>query len=506
MIKVCTAEMMREIDRKAGEIGGVPSIVLMENAGIACVEKLKRLGLEGKRVAVFCGKGNNGGDGFVIARHLLNTGTETEIFLTCGRDFKGDALINYNILKNMNAPIYEISAEEDLKYKILSFDIVVDAIFGTGISGEISGAAKNAIEGINSYAEAVLSADIPSGVNADDGSIAGVAVKADYTVTFGAYKKGMLLFTGADYCGKIEVAGISIPEYIYDDINTNIIDEKSVSDLMPKRADNSHKGSYGKLLIIGGSAGMTGAAAMAAEAALKCGAGLVSVAVPKSLNEVLEVKLTEAMTIPAEDKNGAFTADAAEVLIQSAKNADAVVFGPGIGRGADIKIILEALLEKTDMPIIIDADGLYALAQNTELLKKHGKRLILTPHEGEFARLSGKSLQEIQKNRFELSTEFCKEFNTTLVLKGAKTIVTAPDLKQYTNIAGNNGMATAGSGDVLAGMIGAFSARVKNTDASAVLGVHFHSMAGDAAADTVGKNSLTATDIISSIHLILPVE
>lgn len=504
MIKICTAERMRKIDRDAVEIVGIPSIVLMENAGMACVKKLNELGLAGRRVAVFCGKGNNGGDGFVIARHLLEMGIETEVFLVCGKDFKGDALVNYNILEKMNIPMSEISAEEDLRYKIKSFDIVVDAIFGTGISGGISGAAKNAIESINRYAETVLSVDIPSGVNADNGEIAGVAVKADYTVTFCAYKRGMLLFPSADFCGKTEVAGISIPEYIYGDINTNVIDKNLALSVMPKRVDNSHKGSYGKVLIIGGSAGMTGAPVMAAEAALKCGVGLVSVAIPESLNGILEEKLTEAMTIPMTDKDGAFSAEAVDDIIKSAKNADAVVFCPGIGRGTDIVTILEALLENTSLPVIVDADGLYALAKKPDCLKKHGKKLILTPHEGEFLRLAGKAVS--QKNRFDISAEFCREFNTTLVLKGNKTIVTAQDSKQYTNIAGNNGMATAGSGDVLAGMIGAFSARGKNPEESAMLGVYCHSLAGDAAAETVGRDSLTATDIISSIHLILPVE
>ncbi len=501
MTKVTTAAEMREADRMASERGGVPGIVLMENAGIACVKKLTELGLSGRRVAVFCGKGNNGGDGFVIARHLLNMGIETEVFLVSGRSFKGDALVNFNILEGMGAEIAEISTEENLKYKILSFDIVVDAIFGTGISGEVSGAARVAIEAINQYAGCVLSVDIPSGINADTGKVSGVAVRADYTVTLAAYKRGLLLFPGADYCGRVEVAGISIPEYILSDINTNIIDKKLAASLMPKRADNTHKGSYGKVLVIGGSKGMTGAPAMAAEAALRCGAGLVSVLIPSSLNPIMEVKLTEAMTIPAADRDGEFITDAAEEIIKRAELSDAVIFGPGIGRGKAIGEILERLLDNTNVPVVVDADGLFALAGNSGLLKRHGKKLILTPHEAEFARFGIGA-----GNRFEASEAFCREFGATLVLKGAKTIVTTPELKQYINIIGNNGMATAGSGDVLAGVIGAFLARKKLCMDAAVLGVYCHSAAGDAAAKRVGRDALVATDIIDAIHLILPVE
>lgn len=506
MLKACSAEDMRKTDRAASERGGIPSIVLMENAGIACVRRLEELGLCGKRVGIFCGKGNNGGDGFVIARHLINKGVETEIFTVCGNDYSGDALTNYNILRNMGVEISVIDEKEDLKYKILSFDIIVDAIFGTGISGEIRGTAKNVITAINRYAKFVLSVDIPSGVNADDGSLAGVAVKADETVTFCAYKYGMLLFPGADYCGKVRVEGISIPEYITAELNTNVTDRAYAEKIMPKRTNDSHKGSYGKVVIIGGSVGMTGAPTMAAEAAVRSGAGLVSVAVPKSLNGILEVKLTEAMTLPMPEDDGHFSKDAEAKILEAIKGADTVVFGPGIGRSADAGEILAAVLDNSDMPIIADADGLYALAERLELLERHGERLILTPHEAEFSRLCKKSIEEVHRNRIGLSADFCKKYKTTLVLKGAKTVVTAPDLTQYINITGNSGMATGGSGDVLSGMIGAFSARgMKNTDA-AVLGVYCHGLAGDAAAERIGKDSLAATDIISAIHLILPVE
>lgn len=505
-MKACYTHEMRAIDKAAEELGGIPGIVLMENAGIACVKRLEDIGLNGKRVAVFCGKGNNGGDGFVIARHLINKGIDTSVFLVCASEFSGDALVNYEILSKMGADISEILDDDNLKDRIRGYDIVVDAVFGTGIRGKISGIAESVIEAINSYAKFVLSVDIPSGVNGDDGSIAGVCVKADVTVTFGAYKIGMLSFPGADFTGRVFVENISIPEYIMEHININVIDKTLAKRLMPKRYDNSHKGNYGKVFIVGGSRGMTGAPAMSAEAALKCGCGLVSVGVAESLNNIMEVKLTEAMTYPLSEENGNLTLAAAAQIIDKAEECDVLIFGPGIGRAPEITDILREILRNVKIPVIIDADGLYALSKDMDMLSECSCDLIFTPHEMEFSRISGYSLEEIQKNRLKLAEQFCSEYGVTLILKGSKTIVTAPDAKQYINITGNNGMATGGSGDVLAGMAGAFIARGCRDWEAAVLGVYCHGLAGDAAAERFGKDSLTASDIISAIHLILPVE
>ncbi len=504
-MKVCSTAQMREIDRAAAELGGIPGIVLMENAAISCI---KHMGddLSEKKVAVFCGKGNNGGDGFAIARHLLNMGVETAVFLVCGSEFSGDALTNYEILSKMGADISEIFDDDCLKYKIMSCDIAVDAIFGTGVRGEVTGVAAEVIDSLNKYAKFVISVDIPSGVNGDDGSIAGVAVKADRTVTFGAYKLGMLCFPGADYIGEVFAEKISIPDYIMNDIDINVTDEAFARSVMPKRHSDTHKGDYGKLFIAGGAKGLTGAPSMAAEAALRCGCGLVSVGVPASLNGVLEVKLTEAMTLPLPDSGGNLTEEATEAIVQKALQSDALVFGPGIGRTDAIVKILRAVLKKSQVPVLIDADGLFALAKDMDMLSECGCNLVLTPHEAEFARLSGYTIKEIKKDRCGLSRRFATEFGVTLVLKGAKTIVTAPDGTQYINITGNSGMATGGSGDVLSGIIGAFLARgCKECDAAA-LGVYCHARAGDKAAETVGEDSLIPSDIISAIHLILPVE
>lgn len=505
-MKVCFVREMRDIDKAAEQIGGIPSIVLMENAAVSCVQRILSLKLSLKRAAVFCGKGNNGGDGFAIARHFINRGIGTDVYLVCGGEFSGDALINYDILSKMGANIYELGENEDLKHKIMSCDVVVDAIFGSGLHGEITGIANDCIEQINKYSEFTFSVDIPSGINGDSGEVAGIAVKAYATSTFAAYKVGMLEYPGADYCGRVYVENISIPNYLLEHININIPDNDFVSKIMPKRTNDSHKGDYGKLLIVGASVGMTGAVALAAKAAQKCGVGLITAAIPEELNPILEVKLTEPMTYPLKSRDGAICHGAIEQIKEKMEQSDALLFGPGIGRGDEIVEILREILKSSKIPIILDADGLYALSKDMDMLSHCGCDLIFTPHEMEFSRISGHILEEIHKNRIALSEKFSSEFGVTLVLKGAKTIITAPDGKQYINALGNNGMATGGSGDVLAGMIAAFCARGVHDADAAVLGTYFHSAAADMAAEAVGKNALTPSDIINSIHLILPVE
>jgi len=311
-MKVCTAAQMREIDRRAIEIGSIPGIVLMENAAHACVREIENLAP--KQVGIFCGKGNNGGDGFAIARLLFTKGYTVEVFLVCGNDFSNDASINYDIIEKMNIKITEITDSSHLEYYISRQDLVVDAIFGTGIHGEISGTALEVIQSINLYAKKVLSIDIPSGVNSDNGEVIPTAVKADITVTFAAYKRGLLLYPGADFVGKIIFSDISIPDYIINscNIDINIIEKRFLSEIFPKRYNNSQKGDYGKVFITGGSAGMTGAVVLSANAAVACGAGLVTVGIPQSLNPICEVKLTEPMTLPLPEESAALCPEAFE--------------------------------------------------------------------------------------------------------------------------------------------------------------------------------------------------
>lgn len=499
-MKACTSAQMRLIDKSASEFGGIPSIVLMENAAIACVNEITKLGSIGSAV-IFCGKGNNGGDGFAVARHLFNKGIKVTVYLVCGSDFSGDALINYEIISRMGINIIELNDTDLLNLYISNSDITVDAIFGTGIHGEITGLAADVIEEINNHSKFTLSIDIPSGINADTGEICGLCVNADVTVTFAAYKTGLLMFPGADHTGKIVVADISIPEYIINNmnINVNVSDKRLVKELLPKRRKNTHKGDYGKILIIGGSAGMTGACVMSANAALKSGAGLVTAAVCDKLNPIFEEKLTEPMSIPLPSSDGHLDRSCISKLTSIINSYDVCLFGPGLGRSGDIGEILSALLRVSEIPMIIDADGLYALAKNPSMLEECSCNLILTPHEMEASRLFGCSVDYIAADRLGTSLGYASQNSVTLILKGAHTIVTSPAGEQYININGNNGMACGGSGDVLAGMTAAFAARCHDETSAAVLSVYLHAAAGDLAAKKYGEASMTPTDMLDCI-------
>lgn len=498
-MKVCTCEQMRKIDADTEKIGGIPSIVLMENAAMACVRELEKIGIVGKRIAVFCGKGNNGGDGFAIARHLSNMGAKVCVYLVCGNEYKGDALINYEIIKRMGIKIVD-SEDINPEYAVMA-DIIVDAIFGTGVRGEISSLPYDVISAVNNSGAYTLSVDIPSGANGNTGEVCGICVKADKTVTFGAYKCGMLMFPACDYNGEVVVSGISIPENIIDSqgIKINVTDKITAKNMMPKRCENSHKGDYGKVLIIGGSKGMTGAPTLSAQSALASGAGLVTVGIPESLNEIMEIKLTEAMTVPLKDKNGSLTLESIDEIKDRIKKCDAVLFGPGIGREEHIRHILSEILKSSDIPVIIDADGLNALSGDMSILNDAKCEVILTPHTVEMSRMTNISPEKIEGDRIGVSSAFVREYKVTLVLKGHHTIVTGLDGVQYINITGNSGMATGGSGDVLAGMIAAFAARGLSPTDAASLAVYLHGAAGDIARDRVGADSMLAHSITDNI-------
>ena len=496
MIKhVCTASQMRNIDKIASLKFNIPSIVLMENAALACVREIFKY----DSFTVICGKGNNGGDGLAIARHLINMGKAVKIYLVLGDNFSGDALINYNILKSMSVSFSTDFSELETDLRLS--DCTVDALFGTGIHGEITGTARDVIEKINSCAKYVLSVDVPSGVNSDTGET-DIAVKADKTVTFAAYKRGLLLFPGADYTGKIIVSDISIPEQAFEleEVRIKALTEEYLIGIMPKRCANSQKGDYGKILVIGGSVGMAGAVIMACEAAFRTGAGIVTACVPSEINDIVQTSLAQAMTFPVN-----FEKDT-EKIIEKMSGFDAVLFGNGIGRDEWVQELLKKILENAAVPVVIDADGLFALAGDTEILKKCKSDVILTPHAMEMARLIGKDVQTVENDRFSVAGSFVSEYRLTLVLKGNHSIITAPDGEQSVNMTGNAGMATAGSGDVLAGMTAALAARKLSPYNAAELAVYLHGAAGDTAKIFWKEDSLTARDIITCISQKLPVE
>ena len=494
---------MRAVDKAASEIGGIPSIVLMENAAIACVNELKKdFGeLTGKRIAVFCGKGNNGGDGFAIARHLHNMDAEVSVYLVCGNEFKGDAKINFDIIKKMNVNIDVVSDTENLKYIIRSNDIIIDAIYGTGIHGTVGGISYDVINEINENSKYTMAVDVPSGINSDSGEICGICIRADKTVTFAAYKVGMLMFPAADYTGKVTVADISIPDYILEgqSININVTDEEFVRANFPVRENNSQKGDYGKVLVIAGSVGMTGAAYLSSQSAVTAGSGLVTLAIPAGLNGAMEAKTTEVMTLPVEDINGHISSDAAEKILERTDMADAVLIGPGLGRSSDAARVLKSVLSHSKVPVIIDADGINAASRDMDILSDCTCPVIFTPHAVEMSRLTGLDRDYIEENRLVASKEFAEEYGVTVILKGHHTIVTASDGEQYINITGNPGLATGGSGDVLAGITASLAARGINETAAAAMAVYIHGKAGDIAKDKYGMESVTASLVMESI-------
>ena len=510
-MKICTAQEMRKLDRAAEELGGIPGLLLMENAALACVQEiLKRAP---KSVGIFCGKGNNGGDGLAIARHLTNRGIETTVYFVCGTAYQRDALVNYEIYTNMGGKCVELTGQTFFEYHNIRHDLLVDAIFGTGISGAVHGIAAEVIEELNRLPIPVLSVDIPSGVSADDGSVGTVAVRADVTVTLAAYKRGLLLYPGADYAGEVILADISIPEYIMNQQNVTVelLDHAAAESIMPKRTAYSQKGDYGKVLIIGGSEGMSGAVCLAAQAALKCGAGLVLAGVPKNINPILEQKLTEPMTLALPETDGRLSGAAIPEILEKLSWCDAVLIGPGMGQSEETAEILAAVLSHAAVPVVLDADALNLLSRHMEYLDTCSAGIVLTPHSVEFSRISGWTLSEIEASRLTVSETFAQEHGVTLVLKGPHTIITAPDGGQKINLTGNSGMASGGSGDVLAGMTAAFLARGLQEKDAAALAVYLHGAAGDFAAKKLGEDSMSAVDLISEIpaaikNLILPVE
>lgn len=496
MYRICSADQMRQADKNCIERTGIPGIILMENAAARCVDCIVAdwNDISGKSVACFCGKGNNGGDGLAIARLLSRMGAKVTVFLTHGDSYRGDAAINREIISHMNCTICHVP--DNIAYLIHSYDIIVDAIFGTGIYGTVDDDTFSVIDAINKSGKYVLSVDIPSGINADTGEICGICVKATTTATFAAYKTGMLLFPACDYTGKIVVCDICMPDSVLADINKFCTDKNFVRHNIPNRENNSQKGDYGKVLVIGGKEGMTGAPALAAEAAMRMGAGLVTVGICESLNPIMEQKLTEPMTCPLPEENGHLSKAASDKIKQLMKGCDSVLFGPGIGTDDDIYFLLKEVMENCSVPLIIDADGLNVLSIHPELLEICNCNLIFTPHEVEMGRLLKQPLSHITENRISVSSFYAQENGLTLILKGHHTIVTAADGTQYINITGNPGLATGGSGDVLAGMTAALAARGLKEDIAAAVAVYLHGLSADLAAQELGEDSIIASDII----------
>jgi NAD(P)H-hydrate epimerase len=504
---IVTSGEMREID-KATIDSGIPGRILMENAGRGAVQVLlNRFPDAGsKRIGILTGRGNNGGDGFVMARHLSQKGIDVIVYLLSEASaVKGDALANLELLYRFGIPAVEIpdrKAFEANKNFMRNRDMWVDAIFGTGLNSDIKGYISDIIMFINSLQKPVVAVDIPSGINSDTGQICGEAVKSSVTVTFGYAKAGHYIYPGAEYSGRVETVDIGIPPIIAGKIAPKqyLLDDRTVSSYLKPRAGDSHKGTAGHLFIVAGSPGKTGAAAMTAMAAMRSGAGLVTVGVPKSLNPAIEPMILEAMTCPLPENTEGFLSELSfDAIIHNLVGKKCLAIGPGLGTDSSTKKLVTKLLRSSHLPVILDADALNLLAGETRLLKKLGIPVILTPHPGEMSRLTGKKISEIQEGRIACAREFAVEFNLHLVLKGAGTVIAHPDGSLFINPTGNSGMASGGMGDILTGIIAGFVAQGYPAEEAARIAVYLHGTAGDRLAESMGPFGFLASDILNSI-------
>ncbi|MFZ5517161.1 MAG: NAD(P)H-hydrate dehydratase [Candidatus Zhuqueibacterota bacterium] len=497
---VLTASRMAQVDKTTIHTVQIPGIVLMENAGQSVVREILTLpgSIENKHVVVFCGKGNNGGDGYVIARHLHNLGAEVSVFLAGTKAaIQGDAKINLTILENMGIEIHEISAIDQIP-QFHRIDLVVDALLGTGVTGPVVGFYGDLIETMNRYDAPIVSVDLPSGMETDTGAVHGVCVDADVTVTMAHLKAGLLFSPARDFAGKIVVADIGVPPEISLQLHEDIflIDAADIRSRLPERPWNAHKTDMGKVTIFAGSVGMTGAATLASLACVRIGAGLTKLAVPASLNPILEQKLTEVMTVPlAETDQQSISVQAKDQVHDLLNWADVLAVGPGLSAHRETVEFIAWLLTSRKKPMVLDADGLNACASDTSLIEKYAGPMVLTPHPGELSRLIRIPVVDIEKNRFQIVRDLAKQWGKVIVLKGGPTLIAAPDGKVFINSSGNPGMATGGSGDVLTGIIaGLMALRLSALDA-ALVGVYLHGLAGDIASERLTEMGMIAGDI-----------
>lgn len=455
-----------------------------------------------------CGKGNNGGDGYVIARHLANRGCDVRVFLLAKKSsVRGDARVNLDALLGMAALRGSgVRFAEALSAKALSDGregvIIVDAILGTGFAGEVKGILRDAIEWINRQGSFVAAVDIPSGVDASTGEVEGAAVRAHLTVTMGLAKIGHYVGEGADRSGEVRIVDISIPPALVRPGKNPVfrVQGGDVTRLLPARPRTAHKYSVGKVLVIAGSRNFTGAPLMTAQAALRSGAGAVVLAIPKSIHTALARRLTEVIIVPLEETaGGALGTAAAPALLERAAWADAIAIGPGLSRDRETMALVRLLVGAVKKPLIVDADALSALAGETGRLKKRKSDTILTPHAGEFGPLAGMTAAEAEKRRVSAARGKAKEWGSIVVLKGAPTVTADPDGTVYVNSTGNPGMATIGSGDVLTGMIAGLRAQGVEGAGAAWAGVFLHGLAGDLASARHGERSMLATDILEAV-------
>ncbi len=510
-MQLVTAGEMQEMDRLTIESFGIPGRVLMENAGRGAVDFLLETFKEvkGRGGGVMAGRGNNGGDGFVIARYLQGKGVKSTVYLLSEASrVQGDAEANLRLLEPVGVPVVEMPDEDSFlsrRTELRHQDLWIDAILGTGLKSDVRGYFKKIIEFINDSGKPVFAVDIPSGLDSDSGRPHGVCVRADATATFALAKTGHVVYPGVRYTGRLHVVDIGIPDHIVAQVGPRrfFLTREMIQEGLPSRKPEAHKGSTGHLLVIAGSPGKTGAAAMAAMSAMRAGAGLVTLGAPMSLNSVLEPQVLEGMTWPLpETEKGTLDESALPEILDLLPGKRCLALGPGIGTADGTRSLVHRLVAECRIPLVIDADGLNCLAGGAKILKDFAtpaSPAILTPHPGEMARLIDATTREVQQDRVACARDFAKEFNVHLVLKGARTVIAHPDGEVFINPTGNPGMASGGMGDVLTGLIAGLIVQGCSPRIASRVGAYLHGIAADALAEETGPFGFLASDVMNGI-------
>ncbi len=532
-MKVVTAAEMRAIDKAAIEAYGIPSLILMEHAGTAVARRAFRelAGTRSRKAVIFAGTGNNGGDGLVAARHLVNWGARVRVFLAGDRArASADMAAQLAMAERIGVEIVPLGEETEAKAKLnaATADVLIDALLGTGSRGAPRAAVAAAIDIVNGAGRPVLAVDMPSGVDADTGAAPGPAVRATWTVTFGLPKVGLLLPPGRELAGHVVVADIGLPRALV--AGTGEKSEPGPSDVAGKPAQNNrdpappvtllagpdlvqrllpvrpaagHKGTFGHVLVVGGARGMSGAAILAARCAQRAGAGLVTLAGPAGLLPVFAGTILEALTRPLPEAfDGGLAPEAAAGVLQALERADVLVIGPGLSRTDGVARVVRRVLEEATRPVVADADALYALGEGAKFLERSRSRpfpLVLTPHPGEMARLCGTAVRDVLANPLGIARDRARAWQAVVALKGSPTVVAAPDGRAFINSTGSSALGTGGTGDVLAGAVGGLIAQGADPLAAAVAGVYVHGLAGDLAAGDRGPAGIVAGDVADQL-------
>ncbi len=499
-MKVSTVDAMRELDRRAVTEFGIPDHLLMENAGLAVVRAMGgRWPAPGLRVVVLCGGGNNGGDGFVVARALRSEGAVVSVLLFADPDgFGGAAALHLEILRRGGGEVVVRPDLETVRIALGEADVVVDGLLGTGLTREVTGTIREVIEAVNASGRPVVAIDIPSGVDGDSGLVRGVAVRADLTVTFGLPKLGNLLEPGGSLGGELVLSHISFPPQLWAAPDLPV--EIALPSRLPPRASEGHKGSFGDVLVVGGAAGYFGAPTFAAMAVLRSGAGYVRLAAPRSVVPYLATTAREAVFVPQpETAEGGLAMAAVEGLLELGRMVDFTIVGPGASTGPETAEAIRRLVAGLRSPVLVDGDGLSAVAAELDVVRHRAAPTVLTPHPGEMSRLTGRSVESIRSDPVATVRALAEDTGAVVVLKGARTLVGLPDGRVRLNPSGNHGMGTAGSGDVLTGAIAALNGLGLELGDAVVTGVFVHGLAGDIAAERIGPDGMTASDILAAL-------